>query len=345
MKGSLRNLLNLASAELEAWVAGAGFEKYRGRQIFQWLYKKSATDFDSMSDLPQDLRDALKAAFYFHLPKVVEAKPSADGTLKFLFELEDGERIEAVVISDEDRRENTLCLSTQVGCRYGCGFCYTGTMSFKRNLSSGEMLGQYFAARARLAKRAELHRLVFMGMGEPLDNFEELKKTLGIITSRQGLDFSSKRITVSTAGVIPYLDETWGLGVHLAVSINAADPAQRTRLMPINKKYPVEEVVKALKKLDRSGRQKLTAEYVLLKGFNDSIEDAHRLARLLSGLDLMVNLIRFNAFPGCAFEPSEEKRALSFQDRLKSAGFMVFIRKSKGQDILAACGQLRGSRP
>jgi len=336
------NILNLTWLELETWMRQNGLEPYRSRQIFQWLYKKSATDFEQMTDLPKDLRTSLKNRFYFQVPKIIAEKRTRDGTVKFLFELEDQERIEAVMIPDQEQKENTLCLSSQAGCKFACGFCYTGTISFKRNLTSAEILGQYFSVQGRLPGRAEIHRLVFMGMGEPLDNFEELSKAIGIFTSRKGLDLSPRRITISSAGITPLIPQAWSLGVNLAVSINSADPGKRARLMPLSRKYPLPELAKALKLLDTSGRQKLTAEYVMLKGFNDSIPDARGLARLLGGLKIMINLIRFHSFPGCEFEPSAENRILAFQDHLKQAGFMVFIRKSKGKEILAACGQLTG---
>ncbi len=336
------NLLNLSQPELSSWAAEQGLEKYRSRQVFQWLYKKTTLDFERMTDLPKDLRSGLSEHFYLRLPKIVETKTAEDGAIKFLLELEDRKRIEAVMIPDQAGQENTLCLSSQVGCKHGCGFCYTGSIKFQRNLASGEILGQYFAVRARLPKRAEINRLVFMGMGEPLDNFEELKKATGIFTSHSALDWSPRRITISTAGVTPLIPEAWTLGVNLAISISSPDPQKREQLMPISKKYPLEDLVQVLNQLDTSGRQKLTAEYVLLKGFNDSIQDAHRLAQLLSGLKIMINLIRFNPFPGCGFKPSEEGRVLEFQEHLKQAGFMVFIRKSKGGKILAACGQLAG---
>ena len=321
-------------------MSGNGHQPYRGRQVFQWLYKKSAGNFENMTDLPANLRAELENSFSIQIPKVLTKSEAHDGTTKFLFELHDHERIEAVLIPEPE--ENTLCISVQVGCKYGCGFCCTATIGFKRDLQSGEILGQYLAVKSKYPADFKIQRLVVMGMGEALDNFAELKKALDIFISRQALGFSPRRITVSTAGVVPKIPEVWKLGVNLAISLNAADDEKRERLMPITKKYPVQELIKALRSLDTSTRQKLTAEYVMLKAVNDSLQDADRLARLLSGLNIRVNLIRFNAFPGCRFEPSDESKVLVFQDRLKKAGFLTFIRKSKGREILAACGQLAG---
>ena len=334
------NILNSSLEELEKWISGHGAEPYRGRQVFQWLYQKGAIGFDEMTDLPAKLRAELKNNFSIHLPSVAGKNEARDGTTKFLFELFDHERIEAVLIPEPE--ENTLCVSVQVGCKYGCEFCYTATIGFKRSLQSGEIVGQYLAAKSQYPKDFKIHRMVIMGMGEALDNFEELERALNIFKSRQALGFSPRRITVSTAGVAPKIPEVWKLGVNLAISLNAADNAKRLRLMPIAKKYPVQELAKALRALDTSTRQKLTAEYVMLKGMNDSLQDADRLAMLLSGLNIRINLIRFNAFPGCEFDPSDESKVLVFQDRLKKAGFLTFIRKSKGREILAACGQLAG---
>jgi len=344
MEPKKTNILNFSSHELEAWMTVHGAQAYRARQIWQWLFAKDVLEFEDMTDLPAELRKELADHFYIHLPRVVRKTEDRDGAAKFLFELHDQEHIEAVLLPEAEAGENTLCVSVQVGCKYGCGFCYTATMGFKRNLKSGEIAGQYLAVKSQYPALFKIHRLVVMGMGEALDNFEELKRALVVLTSRQGLGFSPRRITVSTAGVIPAIAKVWALGVNLAISLNAPEDSKRSKLMPITRKYPLKELVKALKSLDTSGRQKLTIEYVLLKGVNDSVSDANRLALLLSGLNAMINLIRFNPFPGCEFQPSDEKKALAFQELLRKAGFMTFIRKSKGREILAACGQLAGRK-
>jgi 23S rRNA (adenine2503-C2)-methyltransferase len=336
------SILNLSQQELEQWMTDAGAQAYRGRQVFQWLYQKGATSFEQMTDLPAALREKLNGCFDIHLPQIIRRAEARDGTTKFLFELEDLNRIESVLIWEPEQRENTLCVSAQVGCKYGCGFCYTATIGFQRNLASGEILCQYLAVKCGTGKAVNIHRLVIMGMGEALDNFVEIKKAFEVFNSRHGMGLSSRRITISTAGVMPKIKEAWNLGANLAVSLNAADNDTRTKLMPINRKYPLSALVKVLRELDTKGRQKLTAEYVMLKGVNDFSEDADRLARLLSGVNLRINLIRFNPFPGCKFSPSDEEQVLIFQQRLKRAGFMTFIRKSKGREILAACGQLAG---
>jgi 23S rRNA (adenine2503-C2)-methyltransferase len=277
-------------------------------------------------------------------PKILRKIEAEDGACKFLLELWDRELIEAVLIPAEETRETTLCLSVQVGCKYGCGFCRTATMGFKRNLESGEMLGEYLAVKSGLTSGAKIHRLVFMGMGEPLDNLEALKPALEIFCSRHGIGFSPRRITISTAGVVPALKAAWSLGCNLAVSLNAAENEKRKRLMPITRKYPLPSLLNSLRSLDLRARQKLTIEYVMLKAVNDSQEDAQQLVKLLSGIEARVNLIRFNPFPGCVFRPSEEAQIFAFQNRLRQAGFRCFIRKSRGAEILAGCGQLAGSK-
>lgn len=338
------NLLNLLPYELEEWMRVHKLEPYRARQIFLWVYKKNIFNFDQMTDLPFSLRNELKNYFYFHLPQVVERKFSPDGAQKFLLELEDKKYIESVFISESTPKENSLCLSTQVGCKFGCSFCATATIGFQRNLSAGEIIGQYLVAQSALTRKNKIDRLVFMGMGEPLDNWQELKKALSVFTSRKELGFSPRRITVSTAGIIPLIPELWALGVNVALSINAPDNKKRAELMPINQKYPLGQLVKTIRGLDISTRQKLTCEYVLLKGINDSLEDAEKLAWLLAKIPIRVNLIALNPFPGSEFSSPEPSQVLAFQEKLRSAGLMAFIRKSAGREILAGCGQLAGRR-
>ena len=342
MSSERKNLLNLSQEELEQWMNEQGWERYRARQLWLWLYKKEVSGFDQMTDLPKFLRAELKKHFYFHLPEVIEKTQAQDQTTKFLLELEDGKKIEAVLIPDPDQRENTLCLSVQVGCKFGCKFCYTARRGWERNLTSGEILGQYFAVRSLYPKKFKIHRLVMMGMGEPLDNFDQVKKAVSIFTSRQGLGYSPRRITISTAGIIDLIPAVWELGVNLAVSINAPEEEKRSQIMPINHRYPLKDLISRLKNLDTSTRQKLTAEYVLLAGFNDSEEDALKLANLLSELKIRINLISLNPFPGCEFSPPAQERVEEFQKKLREKGFMVFIRKSRGREILAGCGQLAG---
>jgi 23S rRNA (adenine2503-C2)-methyltransferase len=342
MEETKKNLLDLSVVALEQWMEDHGEQRYRGRQVFNWLYQKLTTDLNEMTDLPAKLRQELHAHFSIDLPGIVKHSEAADGAVKFLFGLADSEKIEAVLLPDPEKKENTLCVSVQVGCKFGCGFCATGTLGFKRDLTAGEIAGQLLAVLKNHPAPFRVHRLVLMGMGEALDNFDQVKAAFEIFTAKQGLGFSPRRITVSTAGVAPRLLDAWALGANLAVSLNASENEKRSRLMPINKKYPLPELVAALRKLDTSTRQKLTVEYVMLKGVNDSNQDAERLAFLLAGINVRINLIRFNAFPGCEYSPSDEPRVLAFQDRLKKAGFMTFIRKSKGREISGACGQLAG---
>jgi len=344
MEADKKNLLNTSQDELENWMTGHGEQSYRGRQVMHWLYQKQASGLPEMTDLPAKLREKLAGHFYISLPSIINKSEAGDGAVKFLFGLEDQQKIEAVLIPEPSQNENTLCISVQAGCKYGCAFCATAQIGFKRDLTSGEILGQYLAVMKNYPPDFRIHRLVIMGMGEALDNFEELKAAFAIFTSRQGLGLSPRRITISTAGIAPLIPEAWALGANLAVSLNTSDNEKRNRLMPVNRKYPLSALITALRKLDTSTRQKLTAEYVMLKSVNDSLQDADRLALLLSGIDIRINLIRFNPFTGCDFSPSDEPRVLAFQDRLKKAGFMTFIRKSKGTEILAACGQLAGRK-
>jgi len=344
MAKSPANLLNQSLEDLEKWMAVHAAEPYRARQVFAWLYQKSATDFERMTDLPAPLRKELAQNFIVSIPKILQKTEAGDRTSKFLLELSDREKIEAVLIPSAETRETTLCLSVQVGCKYGCGFCRTATMGFKRSLESGEIVGEYLAVKSSLPTGFKIHRLVIMGMGEPLDNLEALKPALQIFRSKHGMGCSPRRITLSTAGVVPRLQEAWSLGCNLALSLNAAENEKRKRLMPITRNYPLPSLVKALRILDLRARQKLTIEYVMLKAVNDSMQDAQQLVKLLAGIEARVNLIRFNPFPGCSFRPSDERQVLAFQDRLRQAGFRCFIRKSRGAEILAACGQLAGRK-
>ncbi len=331
------DLKNYGLQELEAFIAGQGKERYRAKQIFKWLYQKDATTFAEMSNLSREFRDELEnvACISFLAPETVEI--SRDGARKYLFRLTDGNAVESVLIPDEGR--NTLCISSQVGCAMACEFCLTGTFRLARNLLTSEIVNQVCAVK----READIRNIVFMGMGEPLANLDNVVRALGIITSPDGLQFSTRRVTVSTAGLVPELDR---LGreatVNLAVSLNATTDEVRNRLMPINRKYPLKELFAALKRFPLPARRMITIEYVMIREINDSLEDAKRLVKLLANIPAKVNLIPFNEHEGCSLERSEQEAIDRFHRFLLDKHLTVITRASRGDDISAACGQLRG---
>jgi 23S rRNA (adenine2503-C2)-methyltransferase len=346
---------DLSRAELERWCVDAGEPPYRAAQILAWVHRKRAESFPAMSNLPQALRTRLATAFTLGrlAPElVVEA---SDGTRKLLFRLPflDGKRaaaIESVLIPQVDRPTGardrlTLCISTQAGCGMGCGFCATAAMGLVRNLSPAEIVGQVSAGEALAAPRP-LTNVVLMGMGEPLANYDAVRTALEILTAEWGYAISPRRITVSTVGLAPmiprFIAET---RVNLAVSLHATTDAQRSRLVPVNRRYPLATLLAACQAVPLPRRKRITFEYVLLRGENDTDEDARRLVRLLHGLRAKVNLIPFNPFPGAAFAPSPRGRVLRFQAILRDHHLNATIRESRGQDIQAACGQLAVARP
>ncbi|MEA4858139.1 23S rRNA (adenine(2503)-C(2))-methyltransferase RlmN [Solidesulfovibrio sp.] len=339
----MTNLTDLTFHELEALIVSLGEPPYRARQVWQWLWQKGCRDISEMTDVSKALRAKLSEAAVIAWPEVVRVRESGDGTVKFLLGLADGEAVECVLIPEKDHY--TACLSTQVGCAMGCGFCATGMLGFRRNMTPGEMLGQVLVARRYLLERGEtllLRNLVFMGMGEPLLNYENLIKTLEALHHPQGLDFSSRRITISTAGVKRHLLELGKTGLcSLAVSLHAPTQATRERIMPGAARLPLAELMELLRQYPLKPRERLTFEYLLLEGVNDSDADARELVRLLSRVKAKVNLIVYNATPGLPFRQPRPERVFAFQDILKEKGLTATIRKSKGADIAAACGQLR----
>ena len=331
------NLVGLTLDELAALVADLGGKRFRARQIAQWIYRHGARSFDAMTTLALDFRRDLAQVAEISLPAVVRVQESVDGTRKYLLALADGEHIEAVRIP-MDKERATLCVSSQVGCAMGCAFCLTGTMGLKRNLTAAEIVGQVCA----VMEEAPVNNLVFMGMGEPLANFDNLVKALKILRMDEGFNFSSRKLTVSTSGLVP---EILRLGscsdTSLAVSLNAPNDALRDQLMPINRRYPLEQLMAACKAFPLKDRQRITFEYILLRGVNDSPQDARQLVRLLHGVKAKINLIPFNEYPGSPFRRPEEARIEAFQTALLDRGLVAVRRASKGADILAACGQLR----
>ncbi|TAK07187.1 MAG: 23S rRNA (adenine(2503)-C(2))-methyltransferase RlmN [Candidatus Manganitrophaceae bacterium] len=335
-----QNLLALSFEELEAWIVDLGWKKYRAKQILSWLYRRRAADFEEMTDLSKADRTLLAEKASLHHLEIVTHQRSVDGTQKFLLELEDGNRIESVLIPGDDRL--TLCISSQAGCTLDCGFCLTAQEKLKRNLKAHEIVDQILTVQRTLPEETRITNVVMMGMGEPLANFNHVVEALKRMISPIGLGFSPRRVTVSTAGMVPQILKLWeAVPVNLSISLNATTNAVRDQIMPkVNRLYPIEELLKVCKAFPLPSRRRITFEYVLLAGVNDTPEDAARLVRLSRGIRCKVNLIPFNEFPGSPYRRPTDEQVLRFQKTLLDADLTATIRKSKGRDILAACGQL-----
>jgi 23S rRNA (adenine2503-C2)-methyltransferase len=335
------NLLDFTPRELEELSESLGAPRYRGRQIVSWLYAKGATDIAAMSDLHLELRATLSQQAEVGLPEIERRTPSLDGSQKLVLRLADGARIQSVLMPDEDRL--TLCVSTQVGCGFGCAFCFTGTMGLERNLTAGEIVGQVLAARQTLGAGTRITHIVYMGMGEPLANYAATVTSLRILTDPKAFGFSPRRITVSTVGLVSGIERLAkeNLKVNLAISLHATSNQIRNRIMPVNKGFAIEELLEACRGFPVAFRQRITFEYVLLDRVNDSAEDARRLVRLLKGIRAKVNLIPFNDWEGSGFQRPPLQRILAFQSLLLEEGIRTTVRWSKGEDIGAACGQLK----
>lgn len=341
--GRKTNLLDLSFHQLEDLLASLGEKPFRARQVWQWLWQKGVASPLEMTNIPKELRARLAEAAEVRLPRVAKRLESTDGTVKFLLELDGGASIETVLIPE--KTHYTQCLSTQAGCAMACTFCRTGRMGFTRNLTPGEILGQVLAAKAYLAQvqsPLSLRNLVFMGMGEPLLNYDNLLQALEALHHPQGLDFSTRRITVSTVGIVPGILEFGrsGLG-SLAVSLHAPDQALREEIMPkAAKALPLDRLMEVLKAFPLKTRESITFEYVLLGGVNDSPRHARELVRLISHVKGKVNLIAYNESPGLPYKTPDPAAVEAFQKVLWDKGVTVTLRKSKGRDIFAACGQL-----
>lgn len=335
------DLRNLSPSEMEGMAEGLGFQRYRGRQIFHWIYGRATNSIDEMTDLPKETRSLLLQNAYISRLTEIKRQRSVDGTEKFLFALEDGHRIESVLIPEEDRL--TLCISTQVGCGMGCTFCLTGKGGLVRNLKSSEIVNQVFAVQGVFPEEERITNIVIMGMGEPLANYNNTIKAIEILTHPLGSAIGARRITLSTCGLVPRIKRLGqsGLNINLAISLNASTDEQRNLIMPINKKYPLTKLLEACREYPLKHRRMLSFEYVLIEGINNSEEDAKRVVRLLKGIRCKINLIPFNEFPGATCKKPLETSVLKFQEILADHHYSVFIRKSRGTDILAACGQLR----
>jgi len=334
------NLLALTEPEMASFVRAHGWPSYRATQILRWLYQRRAQTIAAMTDLSLHDRTALAKCARIGRTTSCTALQSQDGTRKLLLTLDDGMTIEAVLIPDDERL--TLCVSTQVGCMLDCGFCLTGTMGLKRNLKSHEIVDQVLAAQDRLENGEHITNLVFMGMGEPLANVDALKEAVACFTNKSwGLGWSPRRITVSTAGLASRLKHVAALGVNLAISLNATTEAQRQDLMPAASELAsLKTLLAACRRYPLALNRRLTFEYVLLAGVNDLPADAQRLVALLRNIQCKVNLIPFNEFPGSRFHRPLDRKILQFQATLRQAGIDAFVRKSRGRDVLGACGQL-----
>jgi 23S rRNA (adenine2503-C2)-methyltransferase len=344
------DLRALPPAELGAFLAGLGEKPYRARQVFRWIHQRGAASFEEMTDLPRGLRQRLAEEAQLTVLEMAAEQRSADGTVKWKWRTVDGRFVESVYMPEPGRR--TLCVSSQVGCALGCAFCLTATMGLARHLSAGEIVDQVARANRRLLEMGEgpaprpLTNLVFMGMGEPLHNYESLKAAIDLLLAEDGPQFSHRRVTVSTAGLVPAIrrlgEET---EVKLAVSLNATTDEQRDALMPVNRRYPLTALLEACRAFPMKRGRRITFEYVLLRDVNDSVEDAGRLARLLRGIRAKVNLIPYNESPGLPFSPPPPARVEAFRDTLVSRNLTVVVRRNRGRDISAACGQLAVLEP
>jgi len=335
---NLIDIKNLTGEELTAFLSGLGKERFRARQIIRWIYGRGVTSFAGMTDLSKALREELESRAFISDWKPEVTEVSSDGTRKHLFRLEDGQTVETVRIPMEGER-STLCISTQVGCAMQCAFCLTGTFGLVRNLSPAEIVNQVCAA----AKEGPVNNIVMMGMGEPLHNLDNVVKALQILYDDDGFGFGSRKVTLSTSGLVPEILELGRrIRVNLAVSLNATTDAVRNELMPVNRRYPLQELMAACREFPLAPRQRITFEYILIRDVNDTPADAKRLVRLMHGIKAKVNLIPYNEHEGSAFRAPRPESIEAFQTYLLSRDIVAIRRASKGQDISAACGQLKG---
>ena len=346
-----RDLVGLSREELAAELAAVGEKPFRAKQVWHWIYHQGATDFARMSTIAKPLQARLAERFVIGRPEAATVQTAADATRKWLFRFRDGQEAETVYIPDRQEDRGAVCISSQVGCTLSCRFCHTGTQRLVRNLGAAEIVGQFMAARDSYGEwpspQGETPRLlstiVLMGMGEPLYNYENVAKAMRIAMDGEGIGLSRRRITLSTSGVAPMMDRCGTeLGVNLAVSLHAVRDDLRDEIVPLNRKYPISELLAACRRYPgASNARRITFEYVMLRGVNDSEAEARELVRLIAGIPAKVNLIPFNPWPGSAYEPSTRAALSRFAAVVSDAGFASPIRAPRGQDILAACGQLR----
>jgi 23S rRNA (adenine2503-C2)-methyltransferase len=341
------NLVGIGRAELAEEMTALGVAPFRARQLWHWIYHRGAVDFAAMTNLAKDFRARLTERYELQRPAVSQALKSADGTRKWLLRFDDGQEVETVHIPEEDR--GTLCVSSQVGCTLNCTFCHTGTQLLVRNLTAAEIVGQVMLARDALGEwpsppeGRQLTNIVLMGMGEPLYNYDNVAAAMKIVMDPEGLAISRRKITLSTAGVVPMIARVGAeIGVNLAISLHAVTDELRDHLVPLNKKYPVAELLDACRNYPGSSNaRRITFEYVMLKGVNDSPAEARELVRLLKGIPAKVNLIPFNPWPGAPYECSTDAAIAAFSDIVFNAGYSAPVRTPRGRDISAACGQLK----
>ncbi len=337
----MEDIKNFSPEELEKEFVLSGDKPFHARQVFSWIYKRGVFDFEYMSDIPCALRERLSARFYILGADIIKTIESKDKTFKVLLHLKDGNHIEAVVIPEKERV--TGCISSQVGCKFGCVFCASGALGFKRNLTVGEIIEEVLYLKDKSFDNKLTH-LVFMGTGEPLDNYDNVMKAIRILNSSRGLNIGSRRITISTSGIIPGIKRLSceKMQLELSVSLHAASDELRSRIMPINRKYPLAELIKACREYSAETNRQVTFEYTLIKGVNSSLEEAGNLCRLLEGFKLAkVNLIPSNYVKEAHFKPADEKSIFLFKDYLSKNNLRVTLRRERGADINAACGQLR----
>ncbi len=346
-----RDLVGLSREELASALADIGEKPFRAKQVWHWIYHQGVTEFSRMSSVARPLQERLAERFVIGRPDVATVQTSVDETRKWLFRFRDGQQAETVYIPDRAQDRGAVCISSQVGCTLSCRFCHTGTQALARNLGPAEIVGQFMAARDAYGEwpspRGETPRLlstiVLMGMGEPLYNYENVATAMRIAMDGEGIGLSRRRITLSTSGVVPMMDRCGAeLGVNLAVSLHAVRDELRDELVPLNRKYPIAELIAACRRYPgASNARRITFEYVMLRGVNDSEAEARELVRLIAGIPAKVNLIPFNPWPGSAFEPSSRDALDRFARIVMAAGFASPVRTPRGSDILAACGQLR----
>jgi 23S rRNA (adenine2503-C2)-methyltransferase len=347
MEHALKDMVGLSREELAAEMAAIGAQPFRARQLWHWIYNRGARDFAAMTTLSKAFRSELAERYVVGRPETARALSSSDGTRKWLLRFADGQEVECVHIPEEDR--GTLCVSSQVGCTLTCKFCHTGTQRLVRNLSAPEIVGQVMLARDALGEwpspqdDRQLTNVVLMGMGEPLFNYDNVAKALKIVMDHEGLSLSRRKITLSTSGVVPMIERCGQeLGVNLAISLHAVIDELRDTLVPLNKKYPIALLLEACRNYPGSSNaRRITFEYVMLRGVNDSPAEARELVRLLEGIPAKVNLIPFNPWPGAPFERSTAAAIKLFSDIVNAAGYSSPVRTPRGEDIMAACGQLK----
>ena len=346
----MQEIIGLSKEELASALSEMGEKSFRTKQVWQWLYVQGAKSFDEMTNLSKELRKKLSERFILSRPKIVTEQISSDKTHKWLLEFSDGQRIETVFIPEDDR--GAVCVSTQVGCAVGCKFCHTGSQKITRNLTAGEIISQFMLVKdvyrewpTSSQENRQVSNIVVMGMGEPLHNIDNVIKALNIATDQDGLAVSKRRVTLSTSGIVPNIPRiAKETGVKLAISLHASNNAKRSQIVPINQVHPIEDILQACQEYQKIVTSRyITFEYLMLDGFNDTLQDAHELIDLMKKYKIgaKFNLIPFNPWPGCSFKPSSNNHVYAFSRELEKAGFAAPVRTARGQDILAACGQLK----